>query len=88
MRLFLWQLDVVLDESRSLKDRTEVLEAMFGESVAQQVVEDIAGEVGWLVQTGNHLLGASGGILAAPATVSARSAAKTNTFYGSKWPRK
>jgi hypothetical protein len=86
MKLFLRQLEVVLDESRSLKDRTAALEAMFGETVARDVVKDFAEETGGLVQSGKHALGAAGGILAAPASARAKPAAKKNTFFGSTRP--
>lgn len=86
MKLFLRQLEVVLDESRSLKDRTAALEVMFGETVARDVVKDFAEETGDLVRSGTHALGAAGGILAAPASTKAKPAARTNTFFGSKRP--
>lgn len=86
MKLFLRQLGVVLDEGQSLKERTAALEAMFGETVAQDVLKDFAEETGELVQSGKHSLGASGGILAAPASAKAKPAARTNTFFGSKRP--
>ena len=76
MKLFLRQLEVVLDESRSLKDRTAALEAMFGETIARDVVKDFAEEAGGLVRSGKHALGAAGGILAAPASAKAKPAGK------------
>lgn len=85
MRLLLRQLEVLFDETRSFKDRAKVLEEMFGESVANQVIKDFEDETGSLVRSGNHLLGATGGVVASPASVAARPAAKTNTFYGTKW---
>lgn len=76
MKLFLRQLEVVLDESRSLKDRTAALEVMFGETVARNVVKDFAEETGGIVQSGKHALGATGTVrarLASPRGARSRS---------------
>ena len=86
MRLLLHQLDLLLDERRSFKERTKTLEAMFGETVGQQVRNDFAAEQGGLIQSGKHGLGPAGGILVSPTIASAQPAAKPNTFYGTSWP--
>ncbi|MCY4331994.1 MAG: nucleotidyltransferase [Cyanobacteria bacterium MAG CAR1_bin_15] len=81
MELFLWQLDIVLDEQRSFQDRTTQLKKMFGESVGQQIEREFSDEVGKLVRSGKHHLGRTGGILTIPTSVSAKPAAPSNTFY-------
>lgn len=86
MKLFLNQLDVLFDEQRSFKERTQVLEAMFGETVGRQVRDEFADEQGFLIRSGKHSVGAAGGVLASPSLVSERPAAKPNTFYGKSWP--
>jgi hypothetical protein len=87
MRLLLRQLTELFDDRRSFKDRSKTLEDMFGETVAKQVVDEFAVEMGQSVRSGSHLLGATGGILAAPSLVSAKPAAPRNTFYGTKWSK-
>lgn len=87
MRLLLRQLAELFDDRRSFKDRSKTLEDMFGETVAKQVVDEFAVEIGQSVRSGSHLLGATGGILAAPTLVSAKPAAPRNTFYGTKWSK-
>lgn len=87
MRLLLRQLAELFDDRRSFKDRSKTLEDMFGETVAKQVVDEFAVEMGQSVRSGSHLLGATGGILAAPTLVSAKPAAPRNTFYGTKWSK-
>ncbi|MFG6082635.1 nucleotidyltransferase [Paracoccus litorisediminis] len=87
MRLLLRQLAELFDDRRSFKDRSKTLEDMFGETVAKQVVDAFAVEMGQSVRSGSHLLGATGGILAAPTLVSAKPAAPRNTFYGTKWSK-
>lgn len=87
IRLFLRQLAELFDDRRSFKDRSKTLEEMFGETVAKQVVDEFAVETGQSVRSGSHLLGATGGILAAPTLVSAKPAVPRNTFYGTKWPK-
>lgn len=87
MRLLLRQLAELFDDRRSFKDRSKTLEDMFGETVAKQVVEEFAGEMGQYVRSGSHFLGATGGILTAPTLVSAKPAAPRNTFYGTKWAK-
>lgn len=87
IRLLLRQLAELFDDRRSFKDRSKTLEDMFGESVAKQVVDEFAVEMGQSVRSGSHLLGATGGILAAPTLVSAKPAAPRNTFYGTKWSK-
>ena len=87
MRLFLRQLAELFDDRRSFKDRSKTLEDMFGETVAKQVVDEFAVEMGQSVRSGSHLLGVAGGIVSAPTLVSAKPAAPRNTFYGTKWPR-
>ncbi len=88
MRLLLKQIDDLFDESQPFKKRAKTLEAMFGETLAQQVVKDFASDTGQAVQSGNHYLGAAGGILSAPTLAAAKPVATPNTFYGSKWLRK
>ena len=87
MRLLLRQLAELFDDRRSFKDRSKTLEDMFGETVAKQVVDEFAVEMGQSVRSGSHLLGATGGILAAPTLVSAKPVAPRNTFYGTKWSK-
>jgi hypothetical protein len=87
MRLLLRQLAELFDDRRSFKDRSKTLEDMFGETVAKQVIDEFAVEMGQSVRSGSHLLGATGGILAAPTLVSAKAAAPLNTFYGTKWSK-
>jgi hypothetical protein len=87
MRLLLRQLAELFEDRRSFKDRSKTLEDMFGETVAKQVVDEFAVEMGQSVRSGSHLLGATGGILAAPTLVSAKPAAPRNTFYGTKWSK-
>ncbi|MFD1883816.1 nucleotidyltransferase [Paracoccus pacificus] len=87
MRLLLQQLAELFDDRRSFKDRAKTLEDMFGETVARRVVDEFAVEMGQSVRSGTHLLGATGGILAAPTLVSAKPAAPRNTFYGTKWSK-
>lgn len=87
MRLLLRQLSELFDDRRSFKDRSKTLEDMFGESVAKQVVDEFAVEMGQSVRSGSHFLGATGGILAAPTLVAAKPAAPRNTFYGTKWSK-
>jgi hypothetical protein len=86
MRLLLAQLEQFLDERRSFKERAKILEEMFGETVARQVIDSFAAETGEAVKSGNHLLGATGTIFAAPSSVAAKQPVRHNTFYGSKWP--
>jgi hypothetical protein len=86
MRLLLRQLDLLFDETRSFKDRTKTLEAMFGETVGRQVRDEFAAEYGHLIQSGKHGVGPAGGILASPSIASAQPAARPSTFYGTKWP--
>lgn len=88
MRQLIAYLDQFLDERRSFKDRARTLELMFGEGVAKQVVDTFASQTGEAVKSGNHWLGATGGVLASPAATGARASTTSNTFYGSKWPRK
>lgn len=87
MRLLLRQLAELFDDRRSFKDRSKTLEDMFGETVARQVADEFAVEMGQSVRSGSHLLGVAGGIVSAPTLVSAKPAAPRNTFYGTKWPR-
>jgi len=87
MRLLLRQLAELFDDRRSFKDRSKTLEDMFGETVARQVVDEFAAEMGQSVRSGSHFLGAAGGIVAAPSIASAKPAAPRNTFYGTKWPK-
>lgn len=81
MKLFLSQLNIVLNKRYSYKDQINVLKKMFGESVGQQVERQFANEAGELVRSGNHYLGRTGGILTIPASASAKPAAQPNTFY-------
>ncbi len=84
MQKFISQLDIVLDEQRSFKDRTMKLKAMFGEVVGQQVEREFEDEIGKRVKSGEHYLGKTGGILATPTSASATPAAPPNTFYRAK----
>lgn len=85
MQLLLRQMAVLFDESRSFGERAKVLEEMFGESVAQQVIREYEHEIGSVIRSGNHLLGSAGGIVSAPSLRAARPATKPNTFYGTRW---
>lgn len=88
MRLFLRQLETLLDDRRSLRDRRGVLKAMFGEGIGEEVMDDLEREYGEAIRTGKHVFGAAGGIAMSPAIAKAKPAVKPSTFYGSKWPRR
>ncbi|MDH3664031.1 MAG: hypothetical protein OEU92_29130, partial [Alphaproteobacteria bacterium] len=89
LRLFLRQLTVLFDESLSMRDRAKALREMFGETVGQEVMKDFGDELGQAVQSGNHQLGTSGGILLPAATIiSPQPKVPSNTFYGVRWPGK
>lgn len=85
MRLFLAQLDVLLDDRRSLRDRRDTLKAMFGEDIGQQVVDDMERETGEAIRTGCHGFGALGGLAMSPTIAKAKPAVEPSTFYGTKW---
>ncbi|WP_421980926.1 nucleotidyltransferase domain-containing protein [Roseibium sp.] len=85
MRLFMNQLAVLLDDRRSLRDRRDVLKAMFGEDVGQSVVDDLERDIGEAIRTGRHGFGALGGLTMSPTTAKAKPAVKRSTFYGTKW---
>lgn len=87
MRLFLDQLAVLLDDRRSLRDRRDILKAMFGEDVGQSVVDDLERDIGKAIRTGRHGFGALGGLAMSPTIVRAKPAVKPSTFYGTKWRR-
>ena len=86
MKLLLLQLEVLFDETRSFKERTEVLQDMFGERVAHEVIGEFEKQMGTLVGSAKHLLGPTGGILSCSSSAASRPAAKPNTFYGTRWP--
>lgn len=86
MSLFLKQLDVLLDDRRSLRDRRDTLEAMFGEDIGQAVVDDLERDIGEAIRTGQHGFGAVGGIVTSPSVAQAKPSVKPSTFYGTKWP--
>ena len=88
MRLFIQQLDILLDENRSLATRWDILKAMFGEEVGQSVVDDLQNEIELAIRTGQHGFGATGGIIMSPAVATAKPAIKPSTFFGSKWSRR
>ena len=88
VRLFLDQLDVLLDEGKPLRARRVALKAMFGEDVGNNVVDDLETEMGEAIRSGKHLLGATGGIVTSPSVSKAKPAVKPNTFYGTQWPAK
>lgn len=88
MQLFLRQLSIVLDENLSLNDRSNALELMFGETVTQQVIKELADEEGKRIRSGQHFLGAAGGILSAPSSALSKPTGRPNTFYGSGYPAK
>lgn len=85
MRLLLAQLAVLLDEYRPLRERQDVLKKMFGEDVGQAVLDEFADDLSTRIQTGKHAFGAVGGVLAVPASASAKPSVKPSTFYGTKW---
>lgn len=87
MRLFLEQLDVLLDDRRSLRDRRNTLKDMFGEDVGQSVVDDLERDIGEAIRTGQHGFGALGGIVVSPTIAKAKPSVKPSTFYGSRWRR-
>lgn len=87
MQLFLKQLDILLNEQVSLRERKNVLKAMFGEDVGQAVIEEIKHDFGKAIRTGKHGIGTLGGIVVGPAIATAKPSAPPSTFYGSKWPR-
>lgn len=81
MRLFIRQLDVLLDEDRPFAERAKVLEEMFGEKVARSVIDEFADELGGMIRGASHFLGATGGVLASPAAARPQSSFRPNTFY-------
>ncbi|WP_427969792.1 hypothetical protein [Altererythrobacter sp.] len=85
MRLFLDQLAVLLDDRRPLRDRRDILKAMFGEDVGQSVVDELEREIGEAIRTGRHGFGALGGLAMSPTSAKAKPAVKPSTFYGTKW---
>lgn len=87
MRLFLKQLDVLLDDRRPLRDRRDTLKAMFGEDVGQSVVDDLEQDIGEAIRTGRHGFGALGGLAMSPTIAKAKPSVKPSTFYGSRWRR-
>lgn len=86
MRLFLSQLDVLLDDRRYLRDRRDTLKAMFGEDIGQAVVDDLERDIGEAIRTGRHGFGTLGGLAMSPAMAKAKPSVKPSTFYGSRWP--
>lgn len=88
MRLFLNQLAVLLDNRRSLRERSDVLKSMFGESIGEEVMNELEHDYGEAIRTGKHAFGATGGIAMSPTIAKAKPAVKPSTFYGSKWPRR
>lgn len=88
MRLFLTQLAVLLDDRRSLRERRNVLKLMFGESLGEEVMDELEQEYGKAIRTGKHAFGVTGGIAMSPAIAKAKPAVKPSTFYGSKCPRR
>lgn len=88
MRLFLTQLAVLLDDRRSLRERRDVLKLMFGESLGEEVMDELEQEYGEAIRTGKHAFGVTGGIAMSPAIAKAKPAVKPSTFYGSKCPRR
>ncbi|WP_412553199.1 nucleotidyltransferase [Shimia sp. MIT1388] len=85
MRLFMGQLDVLLDDRQSLRDRRDTLKAMFGEDVGQSVVDDLEQEVGEAIRSGRHGFGALGGLAVSPAMTKAKPVVTPSTFYGTRW---
>lgn len=86
MKLFLRQLDVLLDDAKPLREKRGALNAMFGEDVARLVVDDLEREFGEAIRTGRHGFGVLGGVLTTSTTTNAKPAVNPSTFYGSKWP--
>lgn len=87
MRQFLDQLAVLLDDTRSLRDRRDTLKAMFGEDVGQSVVDDLERDIGEAIRSGRHGFGALGGLAMSPTIARAKPSVKPSTFYGTKWRR-
>ena len=88
MQLFLRQLDVLLDDRRSLRDRRNTLKAMFGEDVGQAVVDELERDIGEAIRTGKHGFGALGGLAMSPTIAKVKPSVRPSTFYGSRWPRR
>lgn len=87
LKLFIAQLDRLLDETRSLKERGEVLEAMFGESPSREATNEIVAEITRSVQSGTKGHAVSGSApTAAVALTSGRPKVRAHTFYGVPWP--
>lgn len=87
MKLFMEQLNTILDDRRSLRDRRDTLKAMFGEEIGQQVVDDMEREYGEAIRTGRHGFGALGGLAMSPTIAKAKPTVKPSTFYGTRWRR-
>lgn len=85
LRLFLDQLEVLLSETSSLTQKTKVLKEMFGEDLGQSVVDGFGDELGSMIQSGAHRFGATGTILSASSSASAKPQIPPSTFYGTKW---
>jgi chorismate synthase len=71
-----------------LRERREVLKSMFGESIGEEVMDELEQEYGEAIRTGKHAFGVTGGIAMSPAIAKAKPAVKPSTFYGSKCPRR
>ena len=87
MRLFLDQLAILLDDTRSLRHRRDTLKAMFGEDVGQSVVDDLEQDIGEAIRSGRHGFGPLGGLVMSPTIAKAEPSVKPSTFYGTKWRR-
>ena len=86
MQLFLKQLDVLLDVSKSIADKQKALRIMFGEDVGQSVVESLKDKYGEIIRSGKHVAGTLGGIASIPAAAKASPIIKPSTFYSTNRP--
>lgn len=86
LRRFQGQLAELMDPARSLKEKGDLLAAMFGEQPARDVIRDYNLRIGQSVQSGQRLIGAGGGVLVGAPAVAKAPAVKPHTFYGTRWP--
>jgi len=87
LEVFLLELEVVMDDQRSLRDRSDQLKKMFGESPAREALDEIGFEIANAAKSGIHGVSKTGAVLLAPSSVyAARPKAPSNTFFGTKWP--
>lgn len=89
LEVFLQQLEIVMDDQRSLRERSDQLKKMFGETPALEALDEIGFEIGNATKSGVHKVSSTGAVLLVPTAVGAtRSNAPCNTFFGMEWPKK